>query len=900
MNRIVQILIGLTLLSLTTALEVRGQQNDFDEARISSELEARGIDETILRERMLEIGLNPDSMGNASPAELEQLRNLIEELEKESISTSIQDTLKPQISLPKSADPIKQQKIVTDTLRQDRQGTEEMLYGQEFFNVVFDNSTPPLLANESYILGPGDVLSVSIWSKNAQFDRSFIVNNNGYIRLSNASQRLFVRGMTLAAAREKIRTRFRQFYRFGAGEFSMTLETARNINVSLFGEVRRPGGVSFSAAFNILDAIRMAGGVTPEASVRKIRVIQPTGQTILFDLYAYLKDPESIHDIFMEDGSIIHVPVYQQSVILQGAVRRPAKYEITEGEELMTMIELAGGFENDAYARFVQVERFDRDRKSIFDVDLEEMAIHNSTFKLKNGDLITVKKIDEEAKNFVVIQGEVVSPGRYQRVDGLRIASLLEKAGMKEESKTDFAFLKRQQEDGTSTYLSLNLDEILSNPSSAKNLELHDLDTLTVWAKKRFVDDGTFSVEGAIRYPGDYNYDYSQKLYFSDALLLAGGLRRDASQIAFIHRSDPLKPNQKQYIRVNLEKLDTSSTQHNNLILEPFDRIEILSKNLFTERTTVQISGPLNNPGVFQYGEKMSLKDLIILAGGFKLGASTKNIEVSRVLIRENKPTEIVIAKVNANKDFFAQHDESEDFLLEPYDHVKVRYVPEFEFQHDVEIKGEVRYPGVYTLAGKNEKIADIIKKAGGLTVEAFVDGATLFRQEDSLGYIVLNLSDAIGKENSRFNYILKDGDIIEVPKMKDFVSITGATKANQLYADKLINNPRGINVPYHQNKNAGYYIRKYTGGLGDDASKKEIYVEHPNGEIEKTKSYLFYTVYPKVRKGSVIKVGKKQVNINENREEKKEVDWSKIIGDSLAQAMTIFTLILLAKQATN
>jgi protein involved in polysaccharide export with SLBB domain len=899
MSRFVPILIWMIILSLVTAAELKSQQRSFGEEKIVSELEARGIDEQELRERMLENGLNPDSMANASPAELNQLQNLIEELEKENQIKPKQDTLKAKTTLPVKNNPAPREDFPVDTILNNSL-QEDQLFGQQYFNIAFDYSPPPLLVNEAYILGAGDILSVSIWSSNAQFDRSFIVNNNGYIRLSDASQRIFVRGMTLAEAREKIRSRFRNFYRFGAGEFSMTLQSARNINVSLFGEVKRPGAVSFSAAFNIIDAIRMAGGVTAEASVRQIRIIQPTGKSKIFDLYAYLENPESIHDIFMEDGSIIHVPVYQQSVRLEGAIRRPAKYEIKEGEELLAMIDLAGGFEDDAYASVVQVERFDMDRKSIYDIDLEVMAANKSGFKLKNGDLITVKKIDEKAKNFVVIQGEVVSPGRYQRAEGLRIAELLDKAGIKDESKTDFAFLKRQQEDGTSTYLRLNLDEILSNPSSARNLELYDLDTLTVWSKKRFVDDGTFSVEGAIRFPGTYNYDYSQKLYFSDALLLAGGLRRDASPIAFIHRSDPLKPNQKQYIRVNLETLDTSSVNHNNLILEPFDRIEILSRNLFTERTTVQISGPLNNPGEFQYGEHMSLKDLVILAGGFKLGASTKNIEVSRVLIRENKPTEIVIAKVNADKDFLSTNDESEDFILEPYDHVKVRYVPEFEFQHDIEIMGEVRYPGIYTLAGKNEKIADLIKKAGGLTQEAFVDGATLFRQEDSLGYIVLNLADALKEESSRFNYILKDGDVIEVPKMKDFVSITGATKANQLYAEKLIENPRGINVPYHQNKNAGYYIRKYTGGLGDNASKKEIYVEHPNGEIEKAKDFWFFTVYPKVRKGSVIKVGEKPQEKRENGKEKEEIDWSKVIGDTLAQAMTIFTLILLARQATN
>jgi len=886
------------ILIMLFSVNVTAQQIPMNEDQIRRELEARGIDEDIMRAHLLSNGINPDSIQYASPEELLVIQSLVEQMDQEE-KTFEQDS----IISPKAVSPLNYQRTesirIKDSLP-DSPSIDYKLYGHEYFDQSLNQLTPPLLINESYVLGSGDVISVSIWSRDAQFDRSFIVNNNGYVRLSDASQRIFVRGMSLADAREKIRSRFRQFYRFGAGEFSMTLESVRNINISVFGEVIQPGAISFSAAFNVIDAIRMVGGMTENGSVRNIRIINPQGEIVHFDLYKYLEDPGEIPKLFMEDGAIIHVPVYQRTVKLTGAVRRPSIYEIHENEGLLRIIALGGGFEEDAIKTLIQIERFEGDLKTIYDVDLIDLQEKNMDFNLNNGDVITIKSIEEDAKNYVVVQGEVINPGRYQRVESMRISEILDKAGLKDESKTDFAFLKRKQLDGTSTYFRLNIDKIIEDPSIDNNLELFNLDTLTIWAKKRFVDDGTFSVEGAIRIPGEYKYDYSQQLYFSDALLLAGGLSRDASKIAFIHRSDPLKPNEKQYIRVNLDQLDSSKVYHENLLLQPFDRIEILSKNLFTERTSVEISGPVNNPGTFQYGEKMTLKDLVILAGGFKMGASTQNIEVSRVLIKENKPTQITIAKVEASKDFLSRDDQSETFLLEPYDHVKVRYVAEFEFQKDVEISGEVKYPGIYTLASKNEKIADIIRKAGGLTEEAFVDGATLFRQEDSIGYIVLNLENAIQEKDSRYNYILKDGDLIEIPKIKDFVSIRGATKANEIYGEKLLKNPKGINVPYHESKSAGFYIRKYTGGLADNASKQEIFVEHPNGEIEKTRNFLFFTIYPEVRKGSVIKVGVRPKVVEENQGDKKEVDWSKVISDSLAQAMTIFTLILLAKQATN
>ena len=895
--RTISILVFLgTVVHLTTA-----QQLPVSPVEVRQELAKRGLNENEVRKALSQKGIDPDSIESATPEQMLLIQAVFEDLERKKTEEKLPGQIQRPLPSPKLK--IDSVELKTESLQDTIlpvQKTGVLLFGHEYINTPWNDKSAKLLVNENYRLGSGDVITVSIWSRNAQFDKSFVVDKAGYIRLMDANQRIFVRGMKLAEARQKIQARLKQFYRFDEGDFSLSLESARNIQISVFGEVIRPGAVTFSASYNVLDALRQCGGVRENAGVRTIKVISADGKLRYFDLYEYLEDPTLMDNLFLKDDDIIHVPLAGQIVEFQGAVRRPGYYEVLDGESLQQLVSIAGGFTEDANRLHIQLERYEADNKRIYDLGPEQFSEDTNPFLLKNGDLLIINRITESASNFVVIQGEVVNPGRYERTEGMSVSDLLTLGRTKPESKTDFAFLKRKQLDGTSTYVRLNLDSVLNDRTSPYNMELLDRDSLMVWSRQRFVDDGTFSVEGAIRFPGDYNYDYTQKIYFSDALLLAGGLRRDASNIAFIHRSDPLKPNEKQYIRVHLERLDTTLANHENLILEPFDRIEILSKNLFTERTTVKISGPVNSPGEFQYGKKMTLKDLIILAGGFKLGASTKNLEISRVLIRENKPTQITIARVDFDKVLEDKDNLSEAYFLEPYDHVKVRYVPEFEFQSDVEIMGEVQFPGIYTLASKNERISDIVQKAGGLSLEAFMDGATLYRKQDSLGYIVLNLREALRSYESRFNYILKDGDIIDVPKMKDFVTIRGATKANEIYGQKLLKNPNGINVPFHKSKKAGYYIKKYTGGLGENASRKEIFVEHPNGEIEKSKSILFFNLYPEVRKGSIIRVGEKPKKPKGDTKKGKEVDWSKLISDSLAQAMTIFTLILLAKQASN
>lgn len=903
MRLIKQIVVTTSLLLFFSAV-VSAQNPAMMEMQAQSELQKRGLTQEEVNAALIKNNINPDSIQFATPREIEKIQRVIRELETEKAAKNQQlndrnQVIEKEVQGKNLADP-DDKAMVTDTVKNDTTTIKPTFYGHQFINLEVKRSSEPVVISENYILGSGDVLSVSIWSRDAQFDKSFVVNKNGYIELIDARQRIFVKGMKLSEAREKIKGRLAVYFRFTEGDFNISLETSRKISVSIFGEVKKPGAYSFSATHNILDALRYTGGILEYGSVRNIKLIGANGKVKEFDLYAYLANPAKMNDIFIEDGDIIHVPIAKDIVEIKGAVRRIARFELKAGEGIGKLMEYAGGFTEEANKDRIQVERFEEDRKSISDINYHELTKTKRDFVLQNGDVVFVGKIFETARNFVVIQGEVRNPGKYERTAELRLSGLLKMAGLKEESMTDFAFLLRKSEDGTSMYIRLNLDEIVTNQGTAVDLLLMNRDTLTVWSKNRFFDDGYILVEGAIRLPGRHNYDFSRKMHVSDAILLAGGLARDASNLAFVHRSDPLKPNEKQYIRVNLEKLDTSKFMHENIRLEPYDRVEILSKNLFTEKTTVKISGPVNNPGEFQYGKNMRLSDLIVLAGGFKMSASTKNIEISRVLIRENVPTEISIVKVDYTRDYTSDEYKTKEYLLEPYDHVKVRYVPEFELMREVEIIGEVKFPGSYTVATKTERIADMIRNAGGLTELAFAEGATLFRSEDSLGYIVLNLKDALNDKNSKFNYILKNGDVIHIPKIKDFVTITGATKANEIYSEKLLQNPGGINVPFHPSKNASFYIKKYTGGIAENGSKNEVYVEHPSGEIEKSRNYFLFSTYPEVRKGSVIKVGQKPVRKSPEGKEAKETDWSKVISDSLAQAMTIFTLILLAKQASN
>ena len=255
--------------------------------------------------------------------------------------------------------------------------------------------------------------------------------------------------------------------------------------------------------------------------------------------------------------------------------------------------------------------------------------------------------------------------------------------------------------------------------------------------------------------------------------------------------------------------------------------------------------------------------------------------------------SKVIVASIELEGDEKAEIDN--DVILEPFDEIVVRTLPGFKFQQYVTIEGEVKYPGPYALLNDNERLSSVVDRAGGITPEAFPEGATLYREENEIGFVVLRLDEVLKNEKNVHNFILKQGDVIVIPEQKDLVTITGSTRARELYPEKILRTGK-FNVAYNAGKRAKWYVDEYAAGVGEEGRSKLITVEHPNGEIEKTKNFLLFKVHPKVRKGSIVKVGAKRAPEldDPNKPPKESVDWGKVLADSVAQATAILSLILL------
>ena len=872
--------------------------------QLQSELQRRGISEQELQARLLEKGVNLNNLQNLTAEQALRFQSIIEEtiaeLEREKtgrVNDSLKlvvKTLSDSLAVPKE-----------DTTKPKTPDTIQPLkiFGQELFrnkSIEAYNRSENIKPPETYVLGVGDIVNVHIFGRSKVDFKNLEINAQGYIQLANFP-RIYIKGLTYQQAREVVRKTMTSYYTFQPNEFEMTIDYSREISVNIFGEATQIGTFHLPATNTAINALVAAGGPNDIGSVRNIKLIR--GRTVkIIDVYEFIANPAVAQDLYLEQNDIIHIPVAERVVAVQGAVKRPMRYELVAGENLVKLLEYAGGLKDEAYRKNIQVQRYIDDKPQIIDVPLRELLDNQSDYTLMSGDVVQINAITRPLEQYVQIEGQVQTPGSYQFTDGMRVSDLLEKGNLLFGAKTDLAFLMRLNENGNYSVNRIHIRAIQENKSAPENILLKARDRVMVYSLSYYLDSSFVSVSGAVRNPVRIPYDFLRNLRVSDMITMSGGLLPDALDFGHIRRINKNNYVDRDYITFNSKQAVANPGSSEDLLLEPDDELLLYSDRSFYDATFVSISGAVRNPGTFAYGPGVTLKDLVVLAGGFALSAATNRIEVFRITIDENEPSRTVVATLNLDRDITAPGQQQPDFVLRPFDQVQVRAVPQFELQQNIEIIGEIQFPGTYSLLKENETVSDILKRAGGATAEAFLDGATLYRTESNTGYIIFKMREALNSPRSPENLVLKNGDRLTIPKIIDFVTILGATDAGELYQEKLIAPFNKINIAYNPGKNAKYYVDEYAAGVSKAGSKKRITVEQPNGRISRTKNFLLFKVYPEVEKGAVVKVGDKLSREQRTGDDgtRKKVDWANVLADTLAQATAVLSFVLLVKTLDN
>ena len=534
-------------------------------------------------------------------------------------------------------------------------------------------------------------------------------------------------------------------------------------------------------------------------------------------------------------------------VNMMGEVANPGTYYLSSLSNLYHALHRAGGVSELGTLRGIQLIR---KGKVIATVDIYDFILNgkmSDDLILEEGDIINVPTYDI----IVDIAGNVKRPMSYELKQGQTVADLIGyAAGFAADAYTKNINIVRK--DG-SEYQVLTVNE-----PDYPSFELMEGDVLTVGAMlDRFKNK--IEVKGAVYRPGIYQLGNDINTV-KQLVEKAEGLTGDA----FTNRALITREREDltlEMIPVNIGAVMDGSAADVELLKN--DVLYVPSIHDLQDVGTITVDGQVARPGTFVYAENTTLEDAIMLAGGLLESASTVKIDINR---RIKNPTSMEQTDSIANfytvtfKDGYALDGEA-GFILEPYDQVVVRRSPGYSAQETVTIYGEAIFPGKYVLTHKQERLSDLVKKAGGLNSWAYVKGARLLRYQtpeeelrqntlnnlskttsDTLSVntdddfygrinVAINLEAALANPGSDADVVLRAGDYLIVPEYNNTVSIAG----NVMYPNM---------VTYQK----GMSVRKYVslaGGYGYRSKKSKSYIIYMNGNVARARGYSKKLVEP-------------------------------------------------------
>jgi protein involved in polysaccharide export with SLBB domain len=351
-------------------------------------------------------------------------------------------------------------------------------------------------------------------------------------------------------------------------------------------------------------------------------------------------------------------------------------------------------------------------------------------------------------------------------------------------------------------------------------------------------------------------------LTLSEAIRKAGGLRPDTylGQVLVTR----LLPDSTR-IQLRAAFKDSTGAVMEDMPLREDDEITVYSLTDFRPQRYVSIYGAVRKGGKFPYRAGMTLRDLVLQARGLEESAYLKEAEIARIPESRAGGVTAITFRAPLDSSYLVERGSSAhpylgppglaapsagapEVVLKPYDNVLIMHQPDWELERTVTIAGEVEYPGSYALMTKTERLSDVIRRAGGLTNEAYPGGVVFYRRENRVGRVGVDLPAVLKKASHRDNLVLLEGDSIFIPRYRGVVNVRGA-----------VNSPVGI--PYTPGQTIEYYIAA-AGGPSRLADNGRAYVTQANGKVESVHKMLgFVQRTPKPGPGSVVFVPEKDPN---------------------------------------
>lgn len=551
---------------------------------------------------------------------------------------------------------------------------KSQIFGSEIFNNTSLSFEPNanMATPSNYILGAGDELQIVVYGMQ-EFASSALVSKEGKITIPIVGQ-IFVNGLTFEAAKVQIKKACGKIYNSlnsGQSNLSISLSKIRTIKVTIIG-VNKPGNYSVSSLSTVFNALHIAGGPDANGSYRNIELLRNNKVIRVIDIYKFLTKGDQSDNINLLENDVIRVPVYENRVKIEGHVKKPGVFELLPDETFNDLMNYCGGFDEAAYRKNIKLVQNSDNGLKIFDLAENDYLI----YKPKLGDVFKVSELLTNFENKISIKGSVFRPDDYEYKEGLTIKSLIEKAdGLTPDAFRTRALLVREKEDLTKEMINIDLNSIFNG---GEDLILKKNDELLVSSIFDFKNEKTISISGQIKRSGKYPYIENIRLY--DLIMQAGGFSEGASkvvEIASIIVKDEAVKDQKVNSIIKVIEIDTLLLdQSKNILLSPYDDVQIRHKPVYEYQKTVVIDGQIIYPGAYVVANKQErFFDILTRAGGLKVDANINAISV----IRNGKLIPINYNKVVSNP------TSNSNIYIKPGDQISIK-----KLENTITVSGQV------------------------------------------------------------------------------------------------------------------------------------------------------------------------------------------------------------------
>lgn len=785
-------------------------------AMAQAELQKRGLDETEVRARLLQEGIDVDNIPPTEYANYQgRVTAILNKMQAEkaaanaasgnevSAATSANEVETaaevPQSTVGEAAAEVALEEALAENNVSPTEGND--IYGHKLFtgtSMDVFRTTDGAQAPDTYVLGDGDEVHISIFGS-SQTEIHQRIGPDGSIKPDGASK-IFLKGMTLAQGRTAIQNKLSQHYSFRPDQIAVTLTTARTISVSIYGEVGVQGGFTLSALNTAFNALAAAGGPTAIGSIRNIQRSRG-GKTDRLDLYQYMLGNSKNVMFDLQNGDVLFVPVANNIVRIEGAVRRPMRYEMIEGESLKDLIEYAGGLTYDVFPNFIQIERRVNDEIKYMEYNLDEVMSGKKKVVLEGGDVVRIKTSNRPMENYVSINGDVYYGGNFDLEQNNSLKALIEKAQLKYTARKDYVIVERTSPDETVEFLTIPFPGENGNP----DFQLQARDAVTVLAQDSYLEKWEISVNGEVRHPFTRTFGLNDQMTLGQALEYAGGPSHSArTDFVYVERTRPDLT-----VEILTLPFPTANSESFNFQLQAKDKVRVLSLVSFRDEDTITVQGQVRAPftRTFSLNDRMTVNQAIEYANGLKQSVFPVAYIVRRDL---TNPVKRQYISVDLDKDG--------ETLLQPGDQLNIYDNTTYTNVGEVRVSGAVKNP-FGTTYDPSLTVHDLLTMAGGFEVGAAYDRVVVFRvnidkkEEVKLEQITLKVDEnynLIEDKKGPKDFQLQPYDHIVVRMTPNY------TKGRTVEINGRVRYP-GVYV-LEDNKTQLWEVIKMAGGLLDDA----------------------------------------------------------------------------------